>query len=67
MVTVRRPHVHGSFDTSGPAMSTQGQRAHDALALHRDTVRERLEAEGVQFLGEAVDMRHHLWEPPTEA
>ena len=42
MVTVRRPHVHGSFDTSGPAMSTQGQRAHDALALHRDTVRERL-------------------------
>ena len=42
MVTVRCPHVRGSLATSGPAMSTQGQRAHDALALHRDTVRERL-------------------------
>ncbi len=38
--------------------------------MHFETpyvMRERLEAEGVQFLGEAVDMRHHLWEPPTEA
>jgi hypothetical protein len=42
MVTVRCPHVRGSLDTSGPAMSTQGQRAHDALALHGDTIRERL-------------------------
>ena len=38
--------------------------------MHFETpyvMRERLEAEGVQFLDEAVDMRQHLWVPPTEA
>ena len=37
--------------------------------MHFETpyvMRERPEAEGVRFLGEAVDMRQHLWEPPTE-
>lgn len=38
--------------------------------MHFETpfvMKERLEAEGVQFQGEAVVLRHHLWEPPTEA
>lgn len=32
--------------------------------MHFETpfvMRERLEAEGVKFIGEAVDMEHHLW------
>jgi methylated-DNA-protein-cysteine methyltransferase-like protein len=38
--------------------------------MHFETphvMRERLQAEDVQFQGEAVDMRQHLWVPPTEA
>ncbi len=37
--------------------------------MHFETpfvMRERLEAEGVTFRGEAVDMDRHLWEPPIE-
>lgn len=37
--------------------------------MHFETpyvMRERLEAEGVQFIGEAIDMRQHLWIPPTD-
>lgn len=38
--------------------------------MHFETpyvMRERLEAEGVGFVGDAVDMPRHLWVPPTEA
>jgi hypothetical protein len=38
--------------------------------MHFETphvMRERLQAEDIQFQGEAVDMRQHLWVPPTEA
>ena len=38
--------------------------------MHFETphvMRERLQAEGIQFQGEAVDMRQYLWVPPTEA
>lgn len=34
--------------------------------MHFETpfvMRERLEAEGVRFLGQAVDMKRHLWVP----
>lgn len=36
--------------------------------MHFETpfvMRERLEAEGVTFSGEAVDMKKHLWVPPN--
>lgn len=38
--------------------------------LHFETpfvMRERLEAEGVRFIGDAVDLQAHLWIPPHEA
>ena len=37
--------------------------------MHFETpfaMRERLEAEGVTFVGEAVDLPKHLWEPPIK-
>lgn len=36
--------------------------------MHFETpfvMRERLESEGVRFIGDAVDLDQHLWDPPV--